>query len=76
VFFTEQPVRDFASAKAAQSWRFGPFFHALLDHGVHGPPSAFEAFFVNSAMDDEAFGTIERALPAAAEAAATAREPQ
>ncbi|TCP53112.1 glutamate-1-semialdehyde 2,1-aminomutase [Tamaricihabitans halophyticus] len=75
VFFTEQPVRDFESARAAQTWRFPPFFHALLERGVYAPPSAFEAFFVNAAMDDAAFDVIAEALPAAAEAAATAEEP-
>ena len=70
VFFGEEPVRDYPGAKAAQTWRFPAFFHALLAHGVYGPPSAFEAWFVNSAMDDEAFAVIEAALPVAAEAAA------
>ena len=34
-------------AQAAQTWRFPPFFHALLDRGVYPPPSAFEAWFVS-----------------------------
>jgi glutamate-1-semialdehyde 2,1-aminomutase len=75
VFFTESPVIDYAGAKAAQTWRFPPFFHALLDAGVYAPPSAFEAWFVNAAMDDAAFATIEAALPAAARAAAQAEPP-
>jgi glutamate-1-semialdehyde 2,1-aminomutase len=70
VFFTDSPVRDFAGAKATQTSRFAPFFHALLAGGVYPPPSAFEAWFVNTAMDDAAFEIIEAALPAAAEAAA------
>jgi glutamate-1-semialdehyde 2,1-aminomutase len=72
VFFTESPVVDYASAKAAETWRFPAFFHALLDAGVYGPPSAFEAWFVSAALDDEAFGVIEKALPVAASAAAAA----
>jgi glutamate-1-semialdehyde 2,1-aminomutase len=75
VFFTETPVHDFPGAKAAQTWRFPAFFHALLAGGVYGPPSAFEAWFVNAAMDDEAFAVIEAALPAAARAAAASEEP-
>jgi glutamate-1-semialdehyde 2,1-aminomutase len=70
VFFTEEPVRDFAGAKASATGRFPAFFHALLDRGVYAPPSAFEAWFVNAAMDDEAFEIIGAALPAAARAAA------
>jgi glutamate-1-semialdehyde 2,1-aminomutase len=72
VFFGEKPVRDYAGAQASETWRFPPFFHALLDGGVYAPPSAYEAWFVNAAMDDEAFSVIEAALPAAARAAAGA----
>jgi glutamate-1-semialdehyde 2,1-aminomutase len=72
VFFGEPPVRDYAGAQASETWRFPPFFHALLDAGVYAPPSAYEAWFVNAAMDDEAFAVIEAALPAAARAAAGA----
>ncbi|MQA60797.1 MAG: glutamate-1-semialdehyde 2,1-aminomutase [Actinophytocola sp.] len=70
VFFTETPVRDFAGAAAAETFRFAPFFHALLEQGIYPPPSAFEAWFVNAAMDDAAFEQIEAALPRAARAAA------
>ncbi|TDQ05613.1 glutamate-1-semialdehyde 2,1-aminomutase [Labedaea rhizosphaerae] len=76
VFFTDQPVRDYAGAKACDTARFAPFFHALLDGGVYPPPSAFEAWFVNAAMDDAAFEVIERALPAAAQAASSVAVPQ
>ncbi|WP_246009681.1 glutamate-1-semialdehyde 2,1-aminomutase [Actinokineospora cianjurensis] len=75
VFFTEDPVTDYAGAKAAQTWRFPPFFHAMLDHGVYPPPSAFEAWFVSAALDDAAFEQIAAALPKAAAAAAAAKEP-
>ncbi|GAA4557363.1 glutamate-1-semialdehyde 2,1-aminomutase [Pseudonocardia xishanensis] len=75
VFFTESEVVDYDTAKAAQTWRFPPFFHALLDAGVYGPPSAFEAWFVSTALDDEAFAVIEKALPDAARAAAAAVAP-
>ena len=72
VFFTDEPVTDFASARASETWRFPPFFHALLDGGVYGPPSAFETWFVSAALDDGAFERIAEALPAAARAAAEA----
>src|ERR1700726_510304 len=48
VFFGDRPVTDFASAKASQTWRYPPFFHALLDGGVYPPPSAFETWFVSA----------------------------
>jgi glutamate-1-semialdehyde 2,1-aminomutase len=72
VFFSAEPVHDFAAAQAAQTWRYKPFFHAMLDAGVYLPPSAFEAWFVNSAMDETALQRIQDALPAASRAAATA----
>ena len=75
VFFTDGEVTDFASAKATETWRFPAFFHALLDAGVYPPPSAFEAWFVSSVLDDEAFDRIAAALPDAARAAAEAVRP-
>jgi glutamate-1-semialdehyde 2,1-aminomutase len=75
VFFTEDEVTDFAGASAAATWRFPAFFQTLLERGVHGPPSAFEAWFVSSALDDEAFDVIASALPAAARAASDQQRP-
>jgi glutamate-1-semialdehyde 2,1-aminomutase len=51
-FFTADPVYDYASAKRADTQRFGRFFHALLDRGVYLPPSQFEAAFVSLAHGD------------------------
>ncbi|MGV0773909.1 glutamate-1-semialdehyde 2,1-aminomutase [Mycobacterium syngnathidarum] len=73
VFFTDEQVDDFAAAKATETWRFPPFFHALLEAGVYLPCSAFETWFVSAALDDEAFSRIADALPGAARAAAEAR---
>ncbi|MCV7260471.1 glutamate-1-semialdehyde 2,1-aminomutase [Mycobacterium shimoidei] len=75
VFFAEESVTDFATARASQTWRYPPFFHALLDAGVYPPPSAFEAWFVSAALDDDAFDRIADALPAAAAAAARESTP-
>jgi glutamate-1-semialdehyde 2,1-aminomutase len=72
VFFSDSPVVDFAGAQAAETWRYRAFFHAMLDAGVYLPPSAFEAWFVNAAMDEDVLTRIQRALPAAAHAAASA----
>ncbi|WP_408641888.1 glutamate-1-semialdehyde 2,1-aminomutase [Saccharopolyspora oryzae] len=76
VFFSENPVHNYEQAQAQQTWRFPPFFHELLDRGVYAPPSAFESWFVNAAMDDAAFETIADALPHAARAAAAATAPE
>ncbi|OBH87579.1 glutamate-1-semialdehyde-2,1-aminomutase [Mycobacterium scrofulaceum] len=75
VFFTDAAVTDFASARASQTWRYPPFFHALLDAGVYPPCSAFEAWFVSAALDDAAFDRIADALPTAARAAAQEDKP-
>jgi glutamate-1-semialdehyde 2,1-aminomutase len=75
VFFSDTPVTDFASARGSQTWRYPPFFHALLDAGVYPPCSAFEAWFVSAALDDAAFDRIADALPAAAQAAAREDRP-
>jgi glutamate-1-semialdehyde 2,1-aminomutase len=72
VFFSDEPVHDFTAAKATQTWRFPPFFHALLAAGVYPPCSAFETWFVSSVLDDAAFERIADALPGAARAAAEA----
>jgi glutamate-1-semialdehyde 2,1-aminomutase len=73
VFLTDQPVRDFAGASRTDAAAYGAFFHAMLDRGVHLPPSAYEAWFVSAAHDDRAVQTVLDALPAAAAAAASSR---
>ncbi|HEX8865460.1 MAG TPA: glutamate-1-semialdehyde 2,1-aminomutase [Lentzea sp.] len=73
VFFGSSEVTDYAGAQACETWRFPPFFHALLERGVYAPPSAFEAWFVNAAMGEEEFAVIADALPFAARAAKEAR---
>ncbi|MGB8407215.1 MAG: glutamate-1-semialdehyde 2,1-aminomutase [Mycobacterium sp.] len=75
VFFGDGEVVDFSSAKATETWRYPAFFHALLDAGVYPPCSAFETWFVSTALDDEAFDRIAAALPGAARAAGEAKEP-
>ena len=76
VFFTEATeVVDYAAARAQQAWRYPAFFHAMLAHGVSLPPSAFEAWFVSAAHDDDALARVADALPHAARAAAAARPP-
>jgi glutamate-1-semialdehyde 2,1-aminomutase len=74
-FFTDNVVRDYDDARAQQSWRYPPFFHALLEHGVYAPPSVFEAWFVSAAHDGAALERIADALTHAARAAAQAAEP-
>lgn len=76
IFFNDAPVRDFAGASDQDTAAFGAFFHAMLDQGVHLPPSAFEAWFCSSAHDDRAVEHVLAALPPAADAAAAAVDPK
>jgi glutamate-1-semialdehyde 2,1-aminomutase len=69
VFFSEKPVFDAASARAASTRRFSAFFHALLDAGVYLPPSQFEAAFLSTAHTED---DVEATLRAAAGAFAAA----
>ena len=74
VFFADDAgARLRRRAAARRPFRFTAFFHAMLAQGVYLPPSAFEAWFVSAAHDDEALERVADALPAAARAAAAAR---
>jgi glutamate-1-semialdehyde 2,1-aminomutase len=63
VAFTEGPVRDFAGAQAADHERYARFFHHLLEHGVHLPPSGYELWTLCTAHGPR---EVERILDAAA----------
>ena len=53
LFFAPGPVTDYASAKTADTARFGSFFRKMRERGVFLPPSQFEAMFVSLAHTDE-----------------------
>ncbi len=48
-FFTDQKVKDFASAKTSDTARFGKYFLSMLKNGVNLAPSQFEAAFLSLA---------------------------
>jgi glutamate-1-semialdehyde 2,1-aminomutase len=64
-FFTDRPVRDFASATSANTDRYAAFFRAMLQRGVYPPPSQFEAWFLSGAHTAR---DINRTIRAAREA--------
>ena len=66
----ERGVSDYEAARAQETWRYGPFFHAFLEAGVSLPPSVFEAWFVSAAHGAAELEAIANAAPAAARAAA------
>ena len=55
VFFSDDPIRNFDEAKAADHDRFARFFHHMLDEGVYLPPSGYELWTLCTA-----FGEAER----------------
>jgi glutamate-1-semialdehyde 2,1-aminomutase len=65
VFFSAEPVRDYAGARACDLDAFGAWCRGLLARGVYPPPSQFEAWFPSLAHDSE---HVERTVEAAAAA--------
>jgi len=51
--FSEQPVINFSTAASANNTLFNQFFHAMLKEGVYLPPSAYETWFVSTALSKE-----------------------
>ena len=51
IFFTDTPVRDYATALKGDAKLFGRFFHSCLAKGVYLAPSAYEAGFLSTAHD-------------------------
>ena len=64
-FFTDRPVRDWESAKASDTAKFGRFFRGMLDRGIYLAPSQFEAAFVSAAHSEE---DVARTIAASKEA--------
>jgi glutamate-1-semialdehyde 2,1-aminomutase len=64
LFFSVEPITDFADASACDCEAHARFCRAMLDRGIYPPPSQFEAWFVSLAHDEE---SIDRTLEAAAE---------
>ena len=75
IFFRADAPQNYADAQDQATWRFGPFFHAMLAHGVSLPPSVYEAWFVSAAHDDAAVERVLAAAQPAARAAARAKPP-
>jgi glutamate-1-semialdehyde 2,1-aminomutase len=60
LFFTDKPVRDYASALTSDAAIFKKVFHSALDHGVYLPPSNYETCFISTAHDETALDqTVE-----------------
>ena len=64
VFFTEGPVRDYASAQKSDTELFTRWFTHMLERGIYLAPSQFEAMFLSAAHTQE---DLELTLKAAKE---------
>jgi len=64
IHFSDHPVINFTTAASANNDLFKKFFHAMLKRGVYLPPSAFETWFLCSALTDE---DVEMTVQAAKE---------
>jgi glutamate-1-semialdehyde 2,1-aminomutase len=65
VFFSAQPVHDYATAAKSDTEAYGAWCRALLARGVSPPPSQFEAWFPSLAHTD---ADVQRTVNAAADA--------
>jgi glutamate-1-semialdehyde 2,1-aminomutase len=62
LFFADDPVTDWDTARMADTGRFGGFHRGMLDRGIYLAPSQFEAGFVSTAhADAEVDATIAAA---------------
>jgi glutamate-1-semialdehyde 2,1-aminomutase len=52
LFFSREPVMDYAAAKKCDTQRFAAFFRTMLDRGIFLAPSQYEALFVSAAHTD------------------------
>jgi glutamate-1-semialdehyde 2,1-aminomutase len=53
LFFTDQPVVDYTSAKTSDTKKFAEYFRYMLENGVYIASSQFEAMFISDAHTDE-----------------------
>ncbi len=53
MFFTEEPVTDYASAVKSDTALYGKFYHEMLNRGVYLAPAQFEALFVSTVHSSE-----------------------
>lgn len=65
IFFTDQEVYDYQSAKTSNTEAFAKYFRSMLEQGINLAPSQFEAGFMSLAHSDE---DIEKTIEAARKA--------
>lgn len=61
LFFTEEKVIDFDTAKTTDQEKFGKYFRVNLENGVYLPPSQFETYFVSTCIGEAEINQIVKA---------------
>lgn len=62
LFFTDESVNDYESAKTSDTQSFAKYFNAMLNRGIYLPPSQFEACFVSSVHSKSDFDRTIKAF--------------
>lgn len=62
LFFTREPVEDYASAKKSDTARYASYFKHMLSRGVHLAPAQFEAMFLSAAHTREDLAVVLNAV--------------
>ena len=70
-FFLDRSPANWGDAKGADTAAFARFHATMLDHGVHLPPSQYEAWFLSLAHDE---ALVDRTIEAAAAGFAAAAQ--
>lgn len=61
LFFSEEPVTDYETAKKSDTEKFAAYFRAMLQEGIYLAPAQFEAMFVSLKHTEE---DIEKTIAA------------
>ncbi|EMR02704.1 glutamate-1-semialdehyde 2,1-aminomutase [Cesiribacter andamanensis] len=61
LFFTEQNVIDYDTAKTSDTERFGRYFRHMLEQGVYLAPSQYETLFVSAALGEQELQQLKTA---------------
>lgn len=64
LYFTKDPVVDYASAKTSDTKAFAQWFRYILEKGYYIAPSQFEAMFLSAAHTEEELGKMAEAAGA------------
>lgn len=71
LFFTQQPVTNFTTAKTANTQLFATYFQSMLAQGIYLAPSQFESLFVSLAIGKD---HVDRILTANEKALITVKQ--